>query len=292
MEKFGRIAFIPGSREGRYPYCNSLFIDDGIKAIIDPGSDKKELLEISRPGPGMVINSHYHEDHRTYLDFFPDADLLVHGAEAPCYISINSFLDYYGLLGRRHEQAWRDLAVNRFNYRERPPDREITDGDLIDFGDTSLKVIHTPGHSPGHCCFHFPRERVLFMADYDMTSFGPWYGDRVSDIDQTIESVQRILETDADIYISSHASVMRGDISGLAKAYIGVIDAREHKLLEYLAEPRTLDEITGRWICYGRCREPDYFYEFCERALIRKHLERLEKNGGATCIEDGRYIRN
>lgn len=291
MEKFGRIAFIPGSRDGRYPYCNSLFIDDGIRAIIDPGSSEKELQEISRLRPGTVISSHYHEDHRTYLDFFPDSNLLVHGAEVPCYLSINSFLDYYGLLGRRHEQAWRELAVSRFNYRERAPDREIADGDLIDFGSTWLKVIHTPGHSPGHCCFHFPRERILFLADYDMTSFGPWYGDRVSDIDQTIESVRRITEMDADIYISSHSPVMRGDISALARAYIGVIDVREQKLLEYLAEPRTLDEIVNRWICYGRPREPEYFFEFCERALIRKHLERLEKHGSAACTGDGRYIR-
>lgn len=289
MEKFGRITFIPGSRNGRYPSCNSLFIDDEIRAIIDPGSDENELLEISRLKPGMVINSHYHEDHRTYLNFFPDADLLVHGAELPCYLSINSFLDYYGLLGRRHEQAWRELAIGQFNYRERPPDREISEGDLIEFGATQLKVIHTPGHSPGHCCFHFPREGILFLADLDMTSFGPWYGDRVSDIDQTIESIRRILEIDAQIYISSHAQIMRGDISALAQAYIGVIDTREKKLLEYLAEPRTLDEIVGRWICYGRRREPEYFFEFGERSLIKKHLERLEKHGIAARGEDGRF---
>lgn len=289
MEKFGCIKFIPGPRDGRYPACNSLFIDDKIKAVIDPGSDEKELLDISRLKPGMVISSHYHEDHRTYLNMFADSDLVVHGAELPCYLSINSFLDYYGLLGRRHEQAWRELAVSRFKYRERVPSREIADGDLVDFGTTQLRVIHTPGHSPGHCCFHFPREGIFFLGDLDMTSFGPWYGDRVSDIDQTIESIRRILEIDAQIYISSHAQVIRGEINSLADSYIGVIKRREEKLLEYLSEPRTLDEIVGQWICYGKYREPEYFFEFGERSLMKKHLERLEKHGMAALSEDGRY---
>lgn len=289
MEKFGNVTFIPGPRYGRYPACNSLYIDDGARAVIDPGSDQSELLKLSRTKPGMVINSHYHEDHRTYLNMFAGSELAVHGAELPCWLSINSFLDYYGLLGSRHEQAWRDLAVNQFNYRERAPDREIADGDVIDFGNTQLKVIHTPGHSPGHCCFHFPREGLLFLADLDMTSFGPWYGDRVSDIDQTIESIRKILEIDAQIYISSHAQVIRGDINELARAYIGVIEKREEKLLDYLSEPRTLDEIVGQWICYGKCREPDYFFEFGERSLIKKHLERLEKHGIAGRAEDGSY---
>lgn len=289
MEKFARMTFIPGPRDGRYPACNSLFIDDEIKAVIDPGSDKSEMSKLSLLKPDMVIGSHYHEDHRTYLNMFADSALVVHGAELPCYLSINSFLDYYGLLGRRHEQAWRDLAVKQFNYRERAPDREIADGDLLDFGATQLRVVHTPGHSPGHCCFHFPGEGILFLSDLDMTSFGPWYGDRVSDIDQTIESIRRILEIDAHIYISSHAPVIRGDISRLAQAYIGVIEKREQRLLDYLSEPRTLDEIVGQWICYGKYREPDYFFEFGERSLMKKHLERLEKHGIARFAEDGRY---
>ena len=292
MEKFGNIVFIPGPRDGRYPYCNSMLIDDEIRALIDPGSDEEQLLKLSRNKPEIVISSHYHEDHRAYLHLFDDSELYAHPTEFPCYISINSFLDYYGLLGRRHEKAWRDLVLDRFNYREREPDRAIADGDVLEFGRTSLAVIHTPGHSPGHCCFHFPREGVLFLGDLDMTSFGPWYGDRVSDIDQTIESINRILEVDAQIYISSHAPVIRGGIVKLARDYAGVIYGREEKLLEYLREPRTLDEIVNQWICYGKHREPEHFFEFGERGLMKKHLERLEKHGRVDLQDDGRYYLN
>lgn len=289
MEKFGCITFIPGPRDGRYPACNSLFIDDELKAIIDPGSDEDELLKISLLKPQLVISSHFHEDHRTYLNMFSESDLLVHGSEVPCYLSVNSFLDYYGLLGRKHEQAWREVVINEFNYRERTPTREISDNELINFGSTELQVIHAPGHSVGHCCFYFAQEGVLFLGDLDMTTFGPWYGDRLSDIDQTIESIHKIQQIDAQVYVSSHAPLIRGDINRLAQAYIGVIERREAGVIEYLSEPRTFDQVVEQWICYGKRREPDYFYDFGERSLIRKHLERLEKHGIAECTEDGRY---
>lgn len=289
MEKFGRINFIPGPRAGRYPYCNSIFVEAGIRAVMDPGSDEEELRKLSAASPEIIINSHYHEDHRTFLNLFPDADFFVHKAELPCYLSINSMLDYYGLLGQRHENAWRELIRGQFNYRERTPDRLIADGDVIDMGGTEIRVIHTPGHSPGHCCFHFPREGVLFLGDLDMTAFGPWYGDRLSDIDQTIESVHRILQVDAGVYISSHADVIKGELAPLAKAYIQVIERREEGLLKFLSEPRSLDEIVAQWICYGKSREPEYFYEFGERSLIKKHLERLEKQGRAAVSESGEF---
>lgn len=45
------------------------------------------------------------------------------------------------------------------------PDRLLEDGDRIDLGDRDLQVLHTPGHAPGHCCFHEPDRGYLFTAD-------------------------------------------------------------------------------------------------------------------------------
>ena len=47
-KRFGRLVFIQGANEGRYPFCNSLFIDDVKKAIIDPGSDEASLRKLNR----------------------------------------------------------------------------------------------------------------------------------------------------------------------------------------------------------------------------------------------------
>jgi glyoxylase-like metal-dependent hydrolase (beta-lactamase superfamily II) len=50
------------------------------------------------------------------------------------------------------------------------------DNEIIDIGeDYKMKVIHTPGHSAGHCCFYELNSKIAFLADIDFSSFGPWY---------------------------------------------------------------------------------------------------------------------
>src|SRR5690606_6705702 len=48
---------------------------------------------------------------------------------------------------------------------DRPADGELRDGMVIKVGGRSLKVIHTPGHSPGGCVLHDARGHVLFSGD-------------------------------------------------------------------------------------------------------------------------------
>ena len=45
------------------------------------------------------------------------------------------------------------------------PQRVLRDGDRLDLGGREVRVIHTPGHSPGHCCFYEPERRYLYAGD-------------------------------------------------------------------------------------------------------------------------------
>jgi len=187
------------------------------------------------------------------------------------------------------KDTWRNLLVNHFNFRERIPDLEFKDGDLLNFGDTTVEVVHTPGHTIGHSSFFFPDEEALFLGDLDLTAFGPWYGDRVSDIDQTIDSLHKLLMIPAKIFITSHeAGIIEGDITELAEKYLAIINQREDTLLNFLEKSRSLDEIVNQWIIYRKPREPKDFFEFGERGMIKKHLDRLTKNG-IVSIENDRY---
>jgi len=44
-------------------------------------------------------------------------------------------------------------------------DRSVADGDEFEFGDHTVCVIETPGHTAGHVCYYFPDDKILFAAD-------------------------------------------------------------------------------------------------------------------------------
>ncbi len=46
-----------------------------------------------------------------------------------------------------------------------PPDRELADGETIGVGDGALRVIHTPGHTPGSVCFYSAEDATLIAGD-------------------------------------------------------------------------------------------------------------------------------
>jgi len=129
------------------------------------------------------------------------------------------------------------------------------------------------------------------MGDYDLTTFGPWYGDRAGSIDETIASVRKLQQVPAKVWLTSHEDgCFEGDVAQVFDDYLAVIEAREAKLLDLLAQPRTLAEIVAACIVYRKPREPKAFFEWGEGAIMGKHLARLLARG-AIASEDGRYRR-
>lgn len=57
------------------------------------------------------------------------------------------------------------FAINDYQIFQGEPTTLLHDEDIIDLGNRQLKVIHTPGHSPGHCCFYEPDRGNLFTGD-------------------------------------------------------------------------------------------------------------------------------
>lgn len=284
--RFGNLIFIPGPNKARYPFCNSLYIDDERKAIIDPASDETVLKKLKEKGMDVIINSHYHEDHFLFNYLFPEAKFYIHKDDAPCFKSRKQLYYYWGLDNEEQENSF-TAYFEAFHYKERVPDFEFSDGDILDFGYTKLKVIHTPGHTPGHSAFYCKEEGVLFMCDFDLNSFGPWYGDRFSDIDQTIESMNKLLSIPAEIYITSHdAGIIKGDIKEKAGIFMDIIRRRESDILEFIQKPKTFEEIIDKWIIYQKPREPKEFWQFAEKATVKKHLEYAIKNGKVQYIDN------
>ncbi len=277
---FGPVWFIPGAKSGKYPHCHSVYIEDG-GVLIDPGSDRRRLKQLrTDPGVRVVWLSHWHEDHIAHLDLFEDLPLYVGKPDARPLSGAEAFMDAYGLDTPAYRRYWRSALEKEFNFKPRKPAGFLRGGDRLALGGLVVEVIGTPGHTPGHLSYFFRGPEVLFMGDYDLSGFGPWYGDTASSIEQTIESVAHLKAQPARVWITGHETgLFEQDPAQRWDLYLEVIVKREQKLLAFLDRPRTLEEIVAASIIYGRPREPKAFFEFGERALMKKHLDRLSRKG-------------
>ena len=107
--------------------------------VIDPGGDADRIL-FSLADPGLkvkyIINTHGHFDHVSAnkdIHAATNAPILIHASDAPMLAKIAASAANWGLSAEDSP----------------PPDRNIDDGDSIAVGNITLKVIHTPGHTPG-----------------------------------------------------------------------------------------------------------------------------------------------
>jgi hydroxyacylglutathione hydrolase len=122
-------------------------------AVIDPGGDvEKILMALAKDNLRCVyiINTHGHFDHSAEnkrLKEVTGAQLAIHRADASLIIhqAANG-----GMWGMKVDDS-------------PPPDRYVEEGDLITFGDISLKVLHTPGHSMGG--ISLVTDKMAFVGD-------------------------------------------------------------------------------------------------------------------------------
>ena len=77
------------------------------------------------------------------------------------------------------------------------------DGDCFDLGGRTIRVLHTPGHSPGHCCFYELEKRYLYSGDLVykgcLDAFYP-----STDPLLFYQSVKRLLELDVNRVFPGH----------------------------------------------------------------------------------------
>lgn len=289
---FGPVWFLPGDKGGRYPFCHSVYIQ-GPGILIDPASNRKRLMELREdPGVKTVWLSHWHEDHHMHLDLFDDLPLRISERDATPISDLSLFMDAYGMEDPNERRYWEEIMTNDFHFRPRKPERFLRGGDTVSLEGINVDLIATPGHTPGHMAFLFREPGILFLGDYDLSSFGPWYGDVESSIEDTILSVRILKQVQARTWITGHETgLFEQEPGDLWENYLDVISTRENRLLDLLKKPRSLEEIVGAWIIYGKPREPKAFYEFGERAHMIKHLEKLIKEGRVFLDED-RYRLN
>ncbi len=272
------IVFIQPISGGRFPYSNSLLIQDKKTVLIDTGLDSNLIEKISNDYQvDLVINSHCHEDHIAGNDYFPNSTICAHHLDAPVIRSINKLISLYGM-STPNLQSYMIKLIQQLSLHDSRVDIEFEDGKQFDLGTVSLQVLHTPGHSPGHCCFLIPEENLIFLADIDLTSFGPWYGALNSVLEDFITSIEQLITMRFDIALTSHKIDVFKDytvIRAKLNQYLNRIIQREEKLLTILEDEHSLEEIVNHAIVYRKFPKPVENYRHMESIIMQKHLTRL-----------------
>ncbi len=146
--------FVKQVEVGRFAVFAYLFGSEttGDALVIDPAADGEWLVKEAEKNKlriNYIVNTHSHIDHvmgNKRMKELTGAKIVIHEAEAP-YLT--------------HQAAH---LMNMFDAEASPPaDITVRENDLVTVGDISLKVIHTPGHSPGAICLYTPG--LVFTGD-------------------------------------------------------------------------------------------------------------------------------
>jgi glyoxylase-like metal-dependent hydrolase (beta-lactamase superfamily II) len=288
--RLGRVTVLGGERGGKYPEGSSLLIEGGSETIlVDPS-----LAVIPRaatlPSIDRILNSHCHEDHVAGNFLFPDASWHLHALDLPGIRSLEGLMAIYGY-AEPYLAPFRKIVVEQFHYTPRPDALAFMEGDVFDLGGARLRVIHAPGHTRGHCFFHVEPDDVLYLGDVDLSSFGPYYGDAWSDLEDFERTLALARTLDARWYVTfHHIGVLEGRAAFLEKLdrFEAVIRSREQRLLAFLAEPHDMDEIVRHRFVY-RPQDPIPYADPVERRSMGQHVVRLARDGRVREEEPGRF---
>jgi glyoxylase-like metal-dependent hydrolase (beta-lactamase superfamily II) len=155
--------------------------------LIDTGPKTREALDALREGlrrervrPAdirRIVLTHAHEDHcglaKQLRDEAKDAEVLVHGWETGHRVGRLEYDEHRDLLARagvpdEEIAAMRRMyeGVRRFaDALEDHEHSELRDDAEVQFERGSLRVVHTPGHTPGSCSFLREADRTVIAGD-------------------------------------------------------------------------------------------------------------------------------
>jgi len=192
LETYGKIHFVPGVGNN----SNSIVVIDEKIAVIDPGLPDNyyllgvlEELGVTPDQVDIVVNTDCHADHCGGNSMFHNAKIYS-GKESSDYISSAdpkyTLSETFGVkLKKRKVQA-------------------LKDGQILDLGETKLKVINTPGHAPDGISLYSEELKVLICGDVIFREGIGRTDFPGGDIKKLRKTIEKISEMDIDIFIPGH----------------------------------------------------------------------------------------
>lgn len=272
---------LTGAANGKYPDGNSVLVRGSHGAVvIDPSLTVHGRTDLHGTIDRALV-SHAHEDHMAGLAALGATHVHAHHDDLIGVRDLDGLMEVYGLPADV-EAGWREVVTTSFHFAGNPQATGFADGDRFELGGVTVEVMHLPGHTRGHSAFLVDTDGVAFVGDIDLSSFGPYYGDHWSDLDEFVASMRRVRDLDARHYVTfHHKGVVEGrdEFVRLLDEFAAVIDRRSARLLDLLDRPRTVTDLVAEGIVYRAGTRPDHFGDSVEQRTIAMHLDALQRDG-------------
>jgi glyoxylase-like metal-dependent hydrolase (beta-lactamase superfamily II) len=227
-------------RDGQLNTLNlSLIVDpDHGLTLVDtglPGMAEQLSAAIAAAGYTVdqitrIIITHQDRDH---IGSLPElaaatgAPVLAHPLEEPYIDGRSEPLKFAMFRQRPGGEAMVAEMIRQF--RPTPVNQLLNDDDRLDIAG-GVRVIFTPGHSPGHICLYLERSRILIAGDALTASNGTLNGPNppvTPDMPAALRSVQKLAAFDVAAIVCYHGGVVQEDANGQLRRVAAAAPAAE-----------------------------------------------------------------
>lgn len=195
-----------------------VLVKDQFPILIDSGfgsdvKDTEKLIKEKGVSPEelhLIVNTHYHSDHvggNFHLQKNYGVSIAAHKWDSDL---INA-CDLESCCAE-----WLDQPVEPYRI-----DRELFDNEEIHAGNSTLKVLHTPGHTLGHISLYEPEEELLICGDLFHKSDIGWlniFREGASSIQRSLESLERLSMLPIQLAYSGHGPQIDNPIASIDSA--------------------------------------------------------------------------
>ncbi len=280
-----------GEKSGKYPDGNQVLVRGRDTLVAFDTPQVSNHIGPTLEAADLVVLGHVHEDHMAGLHRLPKAKVQVHEADLDAARSWQGLSRHYGYPQQVLDDLRSKIEID-FHYRPRPDAVGYADGQVWELGATRVRAVHLPGHTAGHCVLLVEPQGIAFIGDFDLSSFGPYYGDATSSLADFRRSLRKLAQLPASVWITSHHKGViddRAQFDALLAAFAARIDEREARLLQMLAAgPQRLDQLVDQRLLYPP-EASDLWVGCAEARSIAQHLDELVADGRVAVEDPGCY---
>lgn len=152
--------------------------------------------------------------------------------------------------------AWQTAGMKSPTGPDSAPDRVLSDGQSIALTGRELRAVFTPGHTPGHVCFHLPDSDIMFTGDHVLQKTTPHVGNFVYPLERRdalaefMDSLRRVQAMNVTRGLGAHG-IPIDDVAGRAGELVEHHEERlDHLHTAFGDDEITVWQVAERMKCY------------------------------------------